>query len=529
MTSQHNHISTAPLRQRTGTRTETSSSARSAQHSSSRANSRGSQQGASAHQSADRSQTPQRERTFAELGVPATLVESLAREGKITAFPIQTSTLPDSLKGRDVLGRGRTGSGKTLAFSLPLVARLAATRDDGVRANVPGHPRGLVLAPTRELATQIAEVLAPLGKAEGLRVSTIFGGVKQGKQQSELKRGTDIIVACPGRLEDLMAQRIVSLADVEVSVLDEADLMADMGFLPAVTRILKATGQQGQRLLFSATLDNGVDILVKRFLHDPISHSVDPEESPVELMTHHVFEVADEDEKQALILKLASGENKRIVFFRAKHRAKRMAKKFTAAGIPSVDLQGNLSQNARDRNLGMFQSGQVRVLAATDVAARGVDVDKVALVVHADPPAEHKTYLHRSGRTARAGQTGDVVTICLPAERSGLVAVLRKAKINVVPQRVTAQSDEVAALVGTRAPYVKPVAVAEQHLSSQQKHGGKRPGRSQNPRTGEGRGRGAPSGRSRSQRSSGQSSASGASGRRSSGRAQQASRHAGAH
>ncbi|MCI1831043.1 MAG: DEAD/DEAH box helicase [Actinomyces sp.] len=397
---------------------------------------------------------------FQELGVPAELAGVLASDGKARAFPIQAATLPDSLAGRDVLGRGRTGSGKTLAFALPLVAGLAAASQAGARANVPGRPRGLVLAPTRELATQIAEVIEPLARVEGLRVTTIFGGVKQARQEAALGRGADIVVACPGRLEDLMGQGIVHLSSISITVIDEADLMADMGFLPAVTRILRATPERGQRLLFSATLDNGVDVLVKRFLHDPVHHSVDPAESPVERMTHHVFEVADADAKKALIDRLASGEGRRIVFFRTKHRAKRTAKQLTASGIPAVDLQGNLSQNARDRNLALFQSGEVRVLAATDVAARGVDVDDVALVIHADPPREHKEYLHRSGRTARAGAAGDVVTICLPEERKDLADVLRKAKIRVTPERVTAASPSVAELVGTVAPFVAPAPVA---------------------------------------------------------------------
>ncbi len=390
--------------------------------------------------------------TFAELGVPTELVGVLNSDGKHTAFPIQVATLPDSLSGRDVLGRGRTGSGKTLAFAIPLVARLAQASFD----NTPHRPRGLVLAPTRELATQIAGVIEPLARVYGLRVMTIFGGIKQARQERELARGAAIVVACPGRLEDLMGQRLVSLADIEITVIDEADLMADMGFLPGVTRILRATPANGQRMLFSATLDNGVDRLVKQFLHDPILHSVDSAESPVDLMTHHVFEVSDADTKKDLIEALAWGTGRRIIFFRTKHRAKHTAKQLTAAGIPTVDLQGNLSQNARDRNLAAFESGAVRVLAATDVAARGVDVSDVELVIHADPPREHKEYLHRSGRTARAGHSGDVVTISLPEERRDLAQVLRRAKITVTPQRVTASSPQVSELVGERAAFVKP-------------------------------------------------------------------------
>lgn len=395
--------------------------------------------------------------TFASLGVPAPLVSVLEGQGKATAFPIQTDTLPDTLSGRDVLGRGRTGSGKTLAFAIPLVARLA----EAGRSNTPNRPRALVLAPTRELASQIAEVIEPLGRAVGLRVTTVFGGVKQTRQEMALSRGAAVVVACPGRLEDLMGQGLVSLSDIAVTVIDEADLMADMGFLPAVTRILRATPQDGQRMLFSATLDNGVDRLVKQFLHDPILHSVDPAESPVEQMTHHVFEVRDADAKKDLIEALASGTGRRILFFRTKHRAKRTARQLTAAGIPTVDLQGNLSQNARDRNLAAFDSGEVRVLAATDVAARGVDIADVELVIHADPPREHKEYLHRSGRTARAGHSGDVVTLCLPEERRDLSQVLRKAKIRVTPERVDAHSAEVTELVGQKAARVTPTPAAE--------------------------------------------------------------------
>ncbi|MFT4126310.1 MAG: DEAD/DEAH box helicase, partial [Gordonia sp. (in: high G+C Gram-positive bacteria)] len=384
--------------------------------------------------------------TFAALGVPSALVDVLAADGKTEAFPIQADTLPDTLAGADVLGRGRTGSGKTLAFAIPMVARLAelgATR-------APGAPTGLVLAPTRELATQIADALTPLAAAFSLRVTTVFGGVKQTRQEQALRRGADIVVACPGRLEDLMRQRVVRLDDVEVTVLDEADHMADLGFLPGVTRILAATPRDGQRLLFSATLDNGVDKLVKRFLHQPIMHSVDDASSPVTTMTHHVYEVADASAKHAVVGALASGAGRRILFTRTKHQARKLARKLTAEGIPAVDLHGNLSQAQRDRSLAAFGSGDVRVLVATDVAARGVHVDGIELVVHVDPPAEHKAYLHRSGRTARAGSDGDVVTLCLPEQRRDLAALLRKAKISVSPQRVDAGSAVVVDLVGER-------------------------------------------------------------------------------
>ncbi|WP_306233931.1 DEAD/DEAH box helicase [Agrococcus beijingensis] len=369
-------------------------------------------------------------------------------------FPIQADTLPDTLAGRDVLGRGKTGSGKTLAFSIPLVARLSGDLAGGNRRK--GLPLGLVLAPTRELATQIAAEIAPLAKAAGLTVTTIFGGVSQRPQETALRNGVDIIVACPGRLEDLMKQGVASLQAIEMTVIDEADHMADLGFLPVVTKILDKTPQSGQRLLFSATLDNGVDKLVKRFLTNEVMHSVDEANSPVAAMTHHLFEVSADD-KNLLVRRLASGEGRRILFTRTKHQAKKLAKHLTASGIPAVDLHGNLSQNARDRNLAQFSDGTVRVLVATDVAARGVHVDNVELVVHVDPPMEHKAYLHRSGRTARAGSAGDVVTVMIPSQRGDTMSLLRKAGIQVQAQIVTASSDPVDALVGPYAPHVAPV------------------------------------------------------------------------
>jgi len=395
--------------------------------------------------------------TFADLGVPAPLVSVLAADGKTTAFPIQADTLPDALAGKDVLGRGKTGSGKTIAFALPVVARLGTVLAGGRRRA--GRPLALVLAPTRELATQIAATFRPLADAYSMRVSTVFGGVSQNKQVAELKAGVDILVACPGRLEDLMKQGFVSLDAVEITVLDEADHMADLGFLPVVTRILSATPKDGQRLLFSATLDNGVDKIVTRFLHSPVLHSVDDETSPVEAMTHHVLQVETPDEKRELVETLASGTSRRILFTRTKHQAKKLAKQLTASGIPAVDLHGNLAQGARDRNLAAFGDGSVKVLVATDVAARGVHVDGVELVVHVDPPAEHKAYLHRSGRTARAGSAGDVVTVMLSSQASDVRTLLRKAAIEAAPQRVTSTSAAVTSLVGEVAARVAPAPV----------------------------------------------------------------------
>ncbi|MCX2933525.1 DEAD/DEAH box helicase [Mycobacterium sp. CVI_P3] len=410
------------------------------------------------------------ESTFADLGVPAPLVRALSDNGITHPFPIQVSTLPDTLAGRDVLGRGKTGSGKTLAFSLPLISRLTGTTRRAAR------PAGLVLAPTRELATQITSTLQPLAEVSGLRVTTIFGGVPQNKQVKALQSGVDIVVACPGRLEDLIRQRLISLDAVAITVIDEADHMADLGFLPGVTRILSATPAGGQRLLFSATLDNGVDKLVNRFLRDEVSHAVDSDQSPVDAMTHHVFHVAGAEAKKELVHTLASGAGRRILFLRTKHHARKLAKQLNQAGIPSVDLHGNLSQPARDRNLAAFAAGTARVLVATDIAARGVHVDDVELVVHIDPPAEHKAYLHRSGRTARAGRSGDVVTVVLPEQRRDTQALLRKAGIKVAAQQVSADSESVQALVGEVAPYQAPTAAStptpQRHTPMQHRPGG---------------------------------------------------------
>src|ERR1700733_13015269 len=411
------------------------------------------------------------QQTFAELGVPDRLVNVLAAQGIATPFPIQLDTLPDTLAGRDVLGRGKTGSGKTLAFAIPLVARLAR----GKRR--PSRPAGLVLAPTRELATQITAVLAPLATAHDLKVGTIFGGVPQNRQVSALKSGIDILVACPGRLEDLMRQRLISLDSVEITVLDEADHMADLGFLPGVTRILAATPAGGQRMMFSATLDNGVDKLVKRFLRNARTPSIDVAESPAAEMTHHVFHVAGADAKRELIHRLASGSGRRILFMRTKHQARKLARQLTEAGVPSVDLHGNLSQPARDRNLAAFSAGTARVLVATDIAARGVHVDEVELVVHVDPPAEHKAYLHRSGRTARAGSAGDVVTVVLPEQRRDTSALMRRAGISVAPQQVTAASEPVSDLVGENAAYQAPAPKTAHVQPAQRSQPRRRPNR----------------------------------------------------
>lgn len=379
--------------------------------------------------------------SFAELSVPAPLVKVLHGMGAEQPFPIQVATLRDSLSGRDVLGRGKTGSGKTIAFAVPLVARLSGAR------RLPGKPTGLVLVPTRELARQVADVIRPLASALSLRVTTIFGGVGQGPQVTALRNGVDIVVACPGRLEDLIQQHHCSLAAVEVTVIDEADHMADLGFLPAVRRLLDATPKGGQRLLFSATLDNAVDTLVRRFLQSPVVHSVDAAAEAPAQMRHHMLMVSAAD-KPAVVRRLAGGAQRAVLFTRTKHGAKKLAKVLTTAGTPSVELHGNLSQGARERNLELFRTGRATVLVATDIAARGIHVDEVALVVHVDPPAEHKAYLHRSGRTARAGTEGTVVTLVTPDQADDARKLARAAGITPEVTKVHPAHE----VLGTLAP-----------------------------------------------------------------------------
>jgi len=369
--------------------------------------------------------------SFGTLGVPADLCAVLAQRDITIPTPIQAATLPDSLAGRDVLGRGRTGSGKTYAFLLPLVARLASA---GTR-RTPKRPRALILAPTRELALQIDEALAPLAASAGLTSRTVFGGVNQKQQVAALARGVDVVVACPGRLEDLIAQGAVSMAGVEVTILDEADHMADLGFLPSVRRLLSQTPKQGQRMLFSATLDKAVGVLVDQFMHDPVVHEADSPEAVVSTMHHHVLHVAD-DRHLDVLIDLAAAPGRSVVFTRTKHRAKKIARQLNAAGIPAVELQGNMSQNARERSMAAFHAGTAQTLVATDVAARGIHVDDVGLVIHADPPVEHKAYTHRSGRTARAGAEGTVVTLMLDAQRNDVRDLTRKAGVRPTVTRV---------------------------------------------------------------------------------------------
>jgi superfamily II DNA/RNA helicase len=369
---------------------------------------------------------------FAALGVPAGLVAALGSAGIREPFPIQTATLPDALAGRDILGRGRTGSGKTLAFVIPVLARLSSSAGPGTRR----HPRVLVLAPTRELARQILEVIEPLASTLGLTATTVFGGVPTRPQITALRRGVDILVACPGRLEDLLRSGACRLGDVDITVLDEADHMADLGFLPAVRRILDQTPADGQRLLFSATLDDAVDVLVKRYLTDPVVHALDDQSTPAVEMAHHVIHITAADRLRVLV-DLTSTPGRKLVFTRTKHRARLLTRQLVAAGIPAVEMHSNLTQSARVRNLEQFSSGRANVLVATDIAARGLHVDDVELVIHADPPLEHKTYLHRSGRTARAGAEGTVVTLATENQRADVAKLARRAGITPLVTRRT--------------------------------------------------------------------------------------------
>ncbi|HKT04012.1 MAG TPA: DEAD/DEAH box helicase [Rugosimonospora sp.] len=369
--------------------------------------------------------------TFAELGVSDVLTRALAATGVHRPFPIQAATLPDALAGRDVLGRGRTGSGKTYAFVLAVLTRLA-TSGTPRRA---GRPRALILAPTRELATQIDAVMAPLAQALSLRTMTIFGGVAARPQIAALSAGVDVLVACPGRLADHVEAGHAHLDAVEITVLDEADHMADLGFLPTVRRLLEQTPRGGQRLLFSATLDAGVDVLVRRFLTDPAVHSVDTPLTPVTAMRHHVLHV-HADDRFAVLVELTGAPGRTVVFTRTKRGARTLTRRLVAAGVSAVELHGNLAQTARTRNLRAFSDGQVHTLVATDIAARGIHVDDVALVVHADPPVEHKVYLHRSGRTARAGATGTVVTLMTDAQAPEVRELTRKAGIAATTTRL---------------------------------------------------------------------------------------------
>ena len=411
--------------------------------------------------------------TFVRLGVPSFLADVLAARGITTPTPIQAATLPDSLAGRDVLGRGRTGSGKSYAFLLPIVARLQA----GSSKRVVGRPRALVLAPTRELASQLAEAAAPLAAAAGLRVLTVFGGVGAGPQIRGLQGGVDILIACPGRLQDLINQGACRLDAVEITVLDEADHMSDLGFLPGVRRLMDTTPRVGQRMLFSATLDGGVKVIVDRYLSNPVRHEIDSAQSPVSTMDHHVFHVKSLD-RIAVVADLSAAPGRTVVFTRTKHGAKKLTKQLNAEGVTAVELHGNLGQSARQRNLEAFQSGKAATLVATDIAARGIHVDDVALVVHADPPVEHKAYLHRAGRTARAGNSGTVVTLMTDEQVTDVRALTKAAGIRPTITRVAPGHPAMQQVAPGDRSFVAGGYVSEASVSSANGGGGTAGGRS---------------------------------------------------
>lgn len=389
--------------------------------------------------------------TFAELGLPEPVVRALAAEGFTAPFPIQAATLPDTLAARDLLGRGQTGSGKTLAFGLAMLSRLAGGRSR------PKAPRGLVLVPTRELATQVVDALEPFSRALGLRTAVVVGGLSMTKQVAELRRGVDLLVATPGRLTDHTGQGTCDLSDVTITALDEADRMADMGFMPQVRAILDLTPRDGQRLLFSATLDGDVDALVRRYLTDPVTRSVASATAPVETMDHHVF-VVDDAARNRVVAEIAARDGRTMMFVRTKHRADRLVRTLRRDGIVAGPLHGGKSQNARDRALEGFRSGTAPVLVATDVAARGIHIDDVGLVVHIDPPADHKAYLHRAGRTARAGEDGVVVTLVSPAQRREVDDLTRKAGVTATVTTVSPGSAALVEVAGAREPSGVPVA-----------------------------------------------------------------------
>ncbi|MFE7594002.1 DEAD/DEAH box helicase [Kitasatospora sp. NPDC057512] len=384
--------------------------------------------------------------TFGDLGLHDDVVRALAKRGVTTPFPIQAATIPDALAGKDVLGRGRTGSGKTLSFGLPLLTRLA----DGERTK-PKHPRGLILVPTRELAMQVADALEPFGSVLGLKLKVVCGGTSMSNQIYALERGVDILVATPGRLRDLLNRGSAKLAEVRTVVLDEADQMADMGFLPEVTEILDQVPAGGQRLLFSATLENEIDTLVKRYLKNPVTHEVDPSAGAVTTMTHHILVVKPKD-KAPITNAIAARKGRTIIFVRTQMGADRVAEQLIEAGVKADALHGGMTQGARTRVLGDFKDGYVNVVVATDVAARGIHVDGIDLVLNVDPAGDHKDYLHRSGRTARAGRSGAVVTLVLPHQRRGVFRLMEDAGVDASRHILDHAFDaEVAKITGARS------------------------------------------------------------------------------
>ncbi|WP_374991094.1 DEAD/DEAH box helicase [Streptomyces sp. LHD-70] len=434
--------------------------------------------------------------SFAELDLPEALLGTLAAQGVTEPFPIQGATLPNSLAGRDLLGRGRTGSGKTLAFGLALLARTAGRRAE------PKAPLALVLVPTRELAQQVTDALTPYADALRIRLTTVVGGLSIGRQAGALRRGAEVVVATPGRLKDLIDRGDCTLGDVAITVLDEADQMADMGFMPQVTALLKQVEPDGQRLLFSATLDRNIDKLVRMFLSDPVVHSVDPSAGAVVTMDHHVLHVADETDKKAVAVRIAARDGRVILFVDTKRAADRFAKRLLGQGVPAAALHGGRSQSQRNRTLEQFKTGVVTALVATNVAARGIHVDDLDLVVNVDPPTDHKDYLHRGGRTARAGASGSVVTLVLPEEKREMSRLMSVAGINATTTRIRSTDEQLAGITGAREPSGVPVtlpAPAPQQPARSSSGGPSRSSRSSGSsrsrsRSGSGSGRGARTG-----------------------------------
>ncbi|MFJ6758183.1 MULTISPECIES: DEAD/DEAH box helicase [unclassified Streptomyces] len=389
---------------------------------------------------------------FADLDMPEQLLAALGSEGVSVPFPIQAATLPNSLAGRDVLGRGRTGSGKTLAFGLALLARTAGQRAEA------RQPLALVLVPTRELAQQVTDALAPYARAMKLRTATVVGGMPIGRQASALRGGAEVVVATPGRLKDLIDRGDCRLNQVAITVLDEADQMADMGFMPQVTALLDQVRPEGQRMLFSATLDRNVDRLVRRYLTDPVVHSVDPSAGAVTTMEHHVLHVHGTD-KHATTTEIAAREGRVIMFLDTKHAVDQLTSHLLNSGVRAAALHGGKSQPQRTRTLAQFKTGHVTVLVATNVAARGIHVDNLDLVVNVDPPTDPKDYLHRGGRTARAGESGSVVTLVTPNQRREMTRLMAAA--GIVPQTTQVRSGEEALsrITGAQAPSGIPVTI----------------------------------------------------------------------
>ena len=385
--------------------------------------------------------------SFEEMGLHPKLVTALRGMGAETPFPIQQSTIPAALEGRDVLGRGKTGSGKTIAFSVPIISKLVAA---GSQPRKPNRPRALILAPTRELADQIDRTISALARSVGFYTACVYGGVPQRRQEIALSRGVDIVVATPGRLEDLMSQRIIDLSEVETMVIDEADHMCDLGFIEGVKRVLRATGES-QKLLFSATLDREVDALVKEFMPSPFVYEVPNETQETSTIEHRIL-VVDPDDRSQVLLRLVQGEGKSLIFTRTKMTAERLSESLTNNGVPAARLHGDLNQSQRTRNLERFVKGHVRVLVATDVAARGIHVDDVALVIQVDPPEEYKTYLHRSGRTGRAGKEGVVITLIPRSKRRKVEDLLRRAERDAKITDVRPGSELIEELAGPIAP-----------------------------------------------------------------------------